>query len=812
MAVDKALSGILGEPPYVDGPDLTIEVDSDAPMGVEIGEDGVVIDFDPSPVAEDVPFDANLAEYIEESELTVIGLDLLDAYRADRRSREPWEDAYRKGLKLLGLEIEERNEPWPGACGVFHPLLTESVVRFQSHAVMESFPPTGPVKMRVVGELTNEKDKQAKRVRTDMNYIATVLMPEYRPEHERMLFNLALSGSGFKKSWYDPIKQRSCSMYVPPDDLVVSYGTTDLRTSPRFTHVVRETMNTILQRQVVGFYRDVEVVEQYKDYSETEEARAEIAGEEPDEQYDDREVLYECHVEFDMPEPFDDPDGIARPYVITFTQTGKVLSIYRNWREDDPTYKPRQHFSHYLYLPGPGFYGIGLIHLLGGLTKSSTSILRQLVDAGTLANLPGGFKAKGFRVKGEDEPIAPAEWRDVDIPGEKIADSLYPLPYKEPSTVLYQLLGTISDEGRRLGSIAEMDIPTGGQETPVGTMLAWMERALKVMSAVQSRLHNSMAQELQILHDIIRDYMPAEYPFDTDPGATRTMDYDGRVDVIPVSDPNASTMAQKVVCYQVAMTSAQQAPPGTYNMSELHRGLLEALNMPNAEKIIPIEDDLVNTDPVSENMRILTQEAVKVFPQQDHEAHIRVHMAAMQDPKIAAMIGQNPAANAIMAAAHAHVTEHVAHQYRREIEKMIGAPIPNYGDTLPEDVEKSVSKLMADAADRVLEKDRREAQAMEAARKAQDPIIKMQQEELALKKQKQADDKELKNRELDIREKEIRSDDRQVGAKIGADLVKAGQADVSKKRIAGVKAGIDVLKIQAEKDKDNADGGSSSED
>jgi len=796
MAVDKRLPDFAGEPLAEEG--IVIEVPDDDVVTTETEDGGVVIDFEATKEpGEDVQFDANLAEHLEDAELTVIGLELLEDYRADRTSRSEWEEAYRKGLKLLGLKVEERMDPWPKACGVFHPLLTEAIVRFQSHAVMETFPPSGPVKTKIIGKKTKEREKQSARIREDMNYITTKTMPEYRSEHERMLINLALAGSGFKKCWNDPVKKRPVAMYVPADDLVAAYGTTDLREATRFTHVMREPINTIRKRQVVGFYRDIDIIENTKEYSETEETHDEVSGEASDLHHDNREVLYEVHVDYDLPSPFDDPDGIARPHIVTLDAGGEVLSIYRNWLEDDETMQARQHFSHYVYLPGLGFYGIGLIHLIGGLTQSATSIIRQLVDAGTLANLPGGFKARGFRVKNEDDPHEPGQWRDVDIPGEDIAKSLFPFPYKEPSAVLFQLLGMVTEEGRRLGSIAEMDIPSSSGEMPVGTTLAFMERSLKVMSAVQSRLHASMEIELTVLANLIRDHMPDEYPFETDPGATRALDYDDRVDVCPVSDPNATTMAQKAVVHQVVMQAASQAPPNTYNMSELHRGFVDALNMPNADKVVPVEDDLVITDPVSENMRLLTQEPVKVFPSQDHEAHIRVHMAAMEDPKIKQLVGQNPAAQAIAAAGHAHIAEHVAHQYRREIEKMVGAQLPAYEEVLPEDVERNVSKLMADAADKVLKKDIREAQAMENARQSEDPILQIQKAEQALKEQTQKDDVALKSRELDIKASEVKSRTRQAGAKIGADLVTDEKKESTKRQIAGVEAGIRVLEGQS---------------
>jgi hypothetical protein len=697
------------------------------------------------------------------------------------------------------MKIEERTQPWAGAAGVFHPVLTEAVVRFQAQAMSELFPAAGPVRTKVLGKRDQEKIDQAKRVEDEMNYLLTEEMTEYRDETEQMLFRLPLAGSAFKKVYYDPIMERPCAMFVPAEDFVVSYGAADLATAPRYTHVMKKTPNEIAELQFNNFYVDVDLPEPEADYSDIQEKYDEIDGETAVMEDDDRHTILEIHADLMMPEPFDDPDGLARPYVVTIDKSSlTVLSIRRNWYEDDIKKRKRAHFVHYRYLPGLGFYGTGLIHLIGGLAKSATSILRQLIDAGTLSNLPAGLKARGLRIKGDDSPLMPGEFRDVDVPGGAIRDSIAFLPYKEPSSVLYQLLGNIVEEGRRIGSVADVQVGNLNPQAPVGTTLALMERSMKVMSGVQARLHAALKNELRILAKIVKDYMPAEYAYEMEGEFSRQQDFDKRVDVIPVSDPNAATMAQRVVQYQAAMQLAQQAP-NLYNMGKLHRQMLEVLGIKDADEIIKLPDDIKPSDPVTENMAILKQEPVKAFKYQDHEAHIQVHIAAMQDPKLQEIVGQSPFAGAIQAAMAAHITEHVAFQYRKEIEKQLGVPMPDEEKPLPEDVELEISRLAAEAAQKLLRKDQAEAAQKQAMQQQQDPLTQIQQRELALKEaefehKKQLDiaklqsDMQSKAVNAELQKDRLESEEKREGARLGVKVA----TETDKARREDVKQGIEL--------------------
>ncbi len=653
--------------------ELTVEIVNPDSISMETEDGGVVIDFEGS-LSEDLmgpDHDSNLAEFIEESELESMASELVSDFESDRESRSDWARAYVKGLDLLGMKIEDRQQPWAGASGVFHPVLTESVVRFQAQAMGELFPASGPVRSKIMGKMTPEKADQANRVQNEMNYLLTEEMTEYRDELEQMLFKLPLAGSAFKKVYYDPLMDRPCAVFVPSEEFVVSYGATDLMTCPRYTHVMKKSENEIRELQVAGFYRDVELPAPSPDFSDIQEKYDELDGESAVIEDDDRHTILEMHVTINMPDEFDDPDGIARPYVVTIDKSSReILSIRKNWYEDDQRKKKRLHFVHYRYLPGLGFYGTGLIHLIGGLAKSATSILRQLVDAGTLSNLPAGLKARGLRIKGDDTPLMPGEFRDVDVPGGAIRDSITFIPYKEPSSVLYSLLGNIVEEGRRIGSVADIQVGDMNAQAPVGTTLALLERSMKVMSGVQARLHAAMKKELRLLAKIVHDYMPDEYAYEVDGDFSRTADFDKRIDVIPVSDPNAATMSQRIMQYQAALQLAQQAPQ-LYDMGKLHRQMLEVLGIQDADDLIKLPDDIKPADPVTENMMILKQEPVKAFKYQDHEAHLAVHMAAAQDPKLAQMIGQSPFAQVIQQAMAAHITEHVAFQYRREWRKCL---------------------------------------------------------------------------------------------------------------------------------------------
>lgn len=739
MAIEKPMepSDILLEEDDMES-DLAIIVEDPETLEVVMDDGSVVVQFGQNPFEDTDPdaaptHDANLAEHIEDDELEHIASELVDHFQSDRESRGDWASAYIKGLDLLGMKVEDRTEPWNGASGVYHPMMTEAVIKFQAQAMGELLPAAGPVRTKIMGKLTTEKYEQAQRVETELNYLITEKMPDYRDEMEQMLFKLPMAGSAFKKIYFDPITERPVSQFVPAEDLVVSYGASNLRTAPRFTHVMKKTSEEILKLQVNGFYRDIELPEAVKDITDIEEKYNELEGSDVTFSDDPRHTILEMHVDLDLPEPFDDENGVALPYVVTIDKSSSiVLAIRRNWYEDDAKREKRMHVVHYPYLPGMGFYGTGLIHTLGGLTKSATSIMRQLIDAGTLSNLPAGFKARGMRITGDNTPIMPGEFRDVDVPAGTIKDSIVPLPYKEPSGVLYSLLGNVVEEGRRVGAVGDIQMKDVNAQAPVGTTLALMERSMQVMSGIQARLHAAMKQELRILARIVHDYMPEEYAYEMDEPANRISDFDGRVDVIPVSDPNAATMAQRIMQYQAALQLAQQAPQ-MYNMGKLHRQMLEVLGIQDADDIIALPEDIKPSDPVTENMAILKQEPVKAFAYQDHEAHIQTHMMAMQDPKIQQVVGQSPFASAIQSSWMSHITEHVALQYRVEIQKQLGVELPDPEAPLPEDIELQVSRLVAQAADKLFQKGAAEAAAEQAAAQQQDPLTQIQQRELMIK-------------------------------------------------------------------------------
>jgi len=824
MAVDKSLYEApvgLGALPE---PDLVIEVED--PESMTIGMDGALIELmKEEPRAEQ--FDANLAEFISEGDLQSLASELIGHCEQDLSSRKDWLDTYIKGLKILGIRYEERTEPWPGACGVFHPLLMESAVKFQSETIMETFPAAGPVKTKIVGRETPEKKDAAIRVADDMNYQLTEVMKEYRPEHERLLLSLALSGNAFKKMYFDPSLNRQTAVFIPAEDIIVPYGAPNLESSERVTHRMRKTKNELRKLQYAGFYRDIDLGDPVRTMDEVEKQKAEDQGFSAS--MDDRFQLLEMHVNLDLAGYADtDEDnnetGIALPYVVTIEKgTGTVLAIRRNWREDDKLKEKRQHFVHYGYIPGFGFYYFGLIHLIGGHSKAATSLLRQLVDAGTLSNLPGGLKSRGLRIKGDDTPIAPGEFRDVDVPSGAIRDNILPLPYKEPSQTLSLLMDRIVEEGRRFAAVSDLKVSDMSSQAPVGTTLAILERVLKVMSAVQARIYYTMKQEFKLLAGIIRDNTPDEYSYEPEVGdrKAKKADYDD-VDVIPVSDPNAATMSQKIVQYQAVLQLSQTAPQ-IYDMPYLHRQMIETLGVKNAQKIIPVEDDMKPVDPVTENMNILTGKPVKAFLYQDHEAHIRVHMSAMQDPKIMQIVGQNPQAQQLMGAAQAHLMEHIAFEYRKQIEKQLGSTLPpppdkdNDESYLPEAVEIQISQLAAQAAAQLLQKDMAEAQAQQVAQQQQDPIIQMQQQELQLraqelqlkaqqmqvdaqirmeeqkrKIQKDAVDAAARVDELELRQAEASARQQLEAAKMGVDI----QKDKAKQQAEGVRLGMEIAKAK----------------
>ena len=719
-----------------------IEIEIEDPESVSVGIGGLEIDLMPGEdVVEPEDFDSNLAEFMDEGELQKIGSAVMELVDADINSRRDWVEMYVKGLEVLGMKYEERTEPWNGACGVFSTVLTEAAVRFQSETIIETFPAAGPVKTEIMGAINRLKEEAAERVREDMNYQLTEVMVEYRPEHERMLFNLGLAGAAFKKVYFDPNLDRQVSIFVPAEELIMPYGASNVRSSERVSHLMRKTKNDIRKLQVAGFYCDVDLGEPMTLTTDIEKKKADDQGYSLTD--DDRYHIYEIHLDYDLP-GYEDPDEIARPYVLTIDKgTNKVLAIRRNWEETDPKKLKRQHFVQYDYVPGFGAYGFGYIHLIGGYARAGTARIRQLIDAGTLSNLPGGLKARGLRVKGDDTPIAPGEFRDVDVASGSIKDNIMTLPYKEPSQVLAGLLEKITEEARRLGSIADMNVSDMSANAPVGTTLALLERQLKTMSAVQARVHYSMKQEFKLLKAIIRDYAPKEYEFDPASGdrMAKQADYDA-VDVIPVSDPNSATMAQRIMQYQAVIQLAQGAPQ-IYDLPVLHRQMIEVLGIKNADKLVPVEDDMKPRDPVSENMSFLTGKPTKAFIYQDHDAHIAVHTAMMQDPLMMQQIGQNPQAQAMQAAIQAHIAEHLAFAYRKQVEEQLGLPMPKPDEEMPEELELGLSRMVAKAAQQVLAQSKGKAQQQQAQQAMQDPMIQIQMKELAVKEQ-EADTKQLK--------------------------------------------------------------------
>jgi len=794
-------------------PDLQIEIED--PEAVRIKTGGVEIEIEPGEGSD--AFGANLAEDMSEQELATLAGELLGDYDTDLTARKDWLDIYVKGLKLLGLKYETRTEPWAGACGVFHPLLMESAVKFQSETIMETFPASGPVRTHIIGKETPEKKDAAVRVKEDMNYELTEVMREYRPEHERLLISLCLSGNAFKKIYFDPALERQTAVFIPSEDMVVPYGAMNLESAERVTHRMRKTKNELRRLQVAGFYRDEDLGEPMTVMDDVEKEKAREQGFSAS--VDNRYQLLEMHVNLDL-EGYEDEDddgeqtGIALPYVVTIEKgTQTILAIRRNWLEDDKLKMRRQHFVHYGYIPGFGFYYFGLIHLIGGHAHAATSLLRQLVDAGTLSNLPGGLKARGLRIKGDDTPIAPGEFRDVDLPSGAIRDNILPLPYKEPSQTLSLLMDKIVEDGRRFAAVADLKVSDMSAQSPVGTTLAILERVLKVMSAVQARIHYTMKQEFKLLRDIIRDNTPDEYSYEPEVGSKKAKkaDYDS-CDVLPVSDPNASTMSQRVVQFQAVLQLSAGAPQ-IYDLPYLHRQMIETLGVKNAAKIVPLVEDMKPVDPVSENMAIMNGKPVKAFLYQDHEAHLAVHMAAMKDPKLAAIMGQNPGAQALMASAQAHIMEHVAFAYRKEIEKQLGASLPPMKDegadaedrTLPPEIEVQLSQLAAQAAAKLLQKDVAEVQGQQAQQQAQDPLIQMQQQELQIKMQdvqrkqkKDIMDAAGKADELKLKEAALDAKQQADGMRIGVEIQKHKAQLATQQETEGTRMGVDIAKHKAQ--------------
>ena len=818
MAIDKSLSqaplGLDQLDPEMMGDEPALEITIEDPEAVEIGIDGKPILRIEEAEEDEEKFDENLADVISEAALQTIASELTSDFEDDVGSRKDWIQTYVDGLELLGLKIEERSEPWEGACGVYHPLLSEALVKFQAETMMETMPAAGPVKTQIIGKETPEKKDAAERVQNDMNYQITDVMKEYRPEHERMLWGLGLAGNAFKKVYFDPSLGRQVSMYVPAEDVVVPYGASSLEAAERVTHVMRKTENDVRRLQHDGFYRDVDLGDPVQVMDEVEKKIAEKLGFRAT--TDNRFKLLEMHVELDLPgfehkDDDDEPTGIALPYVVTIEKgTNTILAIRRNWRPEDDTHQKRNHFVHYPYIPGFGFYAFGLIHLIGAFAKSGTSIIRQLVDAGTLSNLPGGFKTRGLRIKGDDTPIAPGEFRDVDVPSGTMRDNLLPLPYKEPSQVLYSLLGTIVEEGRRFAGSTELSVSDMSANAPVGTTLAILERTLKTMSAIQARIHYSMKQEFQLLKDIIRDYTPDEYGYEPVEGSrmAKQSDYD-MVYVLPVSDPNAATMAQKVVQYQAALQLAQTAPQ-LYDLPLLHRQMLDVLGIKNYQKLVPMAEDMRPTDPVAENQNILKSKPVKAFIEQNHQAHIAVHMAPMQDPKIQQVLSMNPQmAQQLQMAMMAHINEHLGFEYRLQVERTMGMqlpPMPKDGEEpkqMPPEMADQVAQMAAAASQQLLMQNQQEVQAQQAQQQMQDPIIQMQQQELQIKAaeqqrkaQKDMIDAQLKQEQIAVERERIKAQQQTAGAQAAMKAATDREAREAAQKVEGSKAGLEIIKLR----------------
>ena len=810
--IDKAL---YQQPVGIDAlaeQESPLEIEIVDPEEVTIGMDGMEITIGKGSPDEE-GFDDNLAEYIDDGALQSLAGDLIADIDQDKQSRKEWEKTYVDGLKLLGLQIEERTEPWQGACGVFHPMITEAVVRFQAETITETFPAQGPVRSKILGKETPETKEIAANVEDDMNNELTEVMTEYRSEHERMLWSLPATGSAFKKVYYDPSLGRQVSMFIPAEDMLLPYGATDLDTCYRVTHVMRKTKNEIVKLQQAGFYLDIDLPDAPKDRTDIQKAKDKETG--FNDLNDDRYTIYECHVDLnldgyeDMTEDEDGEEvetGIMLPYVVTIIKgTNDILSIRRNWKEDDDLRLKRQHFVHYQYIPGFGAYGFGLFHLIGGFAKSATSLMRQLVDAGTLSNLPGGLKSRGLRIKGDDTPIAPGEWRDVDVASGNIRDSILPLPYKEPSATLYNLMQTIVDEGRRFAATADMKVSDMSAQAPVGTTLALLERQLKVMTAVQARVHFALKQEFKLLKNIIRDYTDPDYKYNPEYGSRKAKkaDYD-LVDIIPVSDPNAATMSQRVIQYQAVIQMAQMAPD-IYNLPELHRGMLNVLGIKNAEKLVPIEEDMRPIDPVQENQNALKGKPMKAFIHQNHDAHIQVHMMLVQDPMIQQFIGQNPQAQKIMGAITAHIAEHVGFKMRQQIEQQLGMPLPPEDEKLPPQIEIALSGMMAQAAQQVLMQDQAKAAQMQAQQQAQDPVLQLQmqelqikQQELELKKQKIMMDAAAKADAQALKEQEVSGKLELDALRTGAQIKESEFKQQFEQERAGLQMGADIAKSKAQ--------------
>ena len=815
LGLDSGLDSGLDGVEEMDIPDLEIEVID--PEEITLADGSMEITLIPGNDLSSADFDSNLAEFMDEDDIRKLSKDLMESVESDISSRKDWTETYVKGLDIIGFKYEERSQPWEGACGVNSTVLAEAAIRFQAETMSETFPAAGPVKTKILGSETKEKEEAAARVKADMNYELTENMVEYRPEHERMLYSLGLAGSSFKKVYYDPNLGRQVALYISAEDVIVPYGASTIEHAERVTHIMRKTQNEVTKLQVSGFYRAIDLEEPEPYHSDIEEKKAEEGGYSLND--DDRYTLYEIHADL-VVEGLDDEDGIARPYVVTIERgSDEVLAIRRNYEEDDPLTLKRQHFVHYVYVPGFGFYGLGLIHIIGGYARAGTSLIRQLVDAGTLSNLPGGLKSRGLRIKGDDSPIEPGEFKDVDVPSGSIRDNIMPLPYKEPSQTLLALLNQITTEGRRLGAISDMDISDMSANAPVGTTLALLERTLKPMAAVQSRVHYSMKQEFKLLKSIMAEYAPVEYAYQPHRGevTAKRADY-MMVDVIPVSDPNSSTMAQRVVQYQTVLQMSEKAPQ-IYDLPQLHRQMIEVLGVKNADKLVPTKDDAKPTDPISENMDALVGKPMKSFIYQDHQAHITTHTSFMQDPMVAQMIGQNPQAKQIMASLQAHIAEHLGFAYRTQIEEKLGVPLPAPNEELPEEVEVQLSRLVAQAGQQLTQANQKQAAQQKAQQQQQDPIIQMKQAELQIKQaeeqRKAANDQadqQVKQAELQMKKQKMMIDAKiaseQINvekAELAIDAKRQGVKDAATKRVEDNKVDLEVARMMQQQRQSKGD-------
>ena len=814
-AAPEGLEDSITDMEEMEVPEMEIEIVD--PESVTLSDGSMEITIVPGNEVDFSEFGANLAELMEENDLETLSSDLVGQVNTDIEGRKDWADTFVKGLDVLGFKYEERTDPWDGACGVNSTVLAEAAIRFQAETMSETMPAAGPVKTKVLGQETKEKTEAAERVKSDMNYELTENMVEYRPEHERMLYSLGLAGSAFKKVYYDPNLGRQAAIYISAEDVIVPYGASNIEAAERVTHVMRKTKNELKKLQAGGFYRDVDLGDPEPYHTDIEEKKAEDGGYSLTD--DDRYAVYEIHADL-LIEGVDDDDDIARPYVVTIERgSGEVLSIRRNYVEGDPLTLKRQHFVHYNYVPGFGFYGLGLIHIIGGYARAGTSLIRQLVDAGTLSNLPGGLKSRGLRIKGDDSPINPGEFKDVDVPSGSIRDNIMPLPYKEPSQTLLALLNQITTEGRRLGAISDMDISDMSANAPVGTTLALLERTLKPMAAVQARVHYAMKQEFKLLKAIMAEYAPTDYAYVPTRGevSAKRSDY-LMVDVIPVSDPNNSTMAQRVVQYQTVLQMSAQAPQ-IYDLPQLHRQMIEVLGVKNADKLVPTKDDAKPADPISENMDALIGKPMKAFIYQDHDAHIATHMSFMQDPMVAQMIGQNPQAKQIMASLQAHIAEHLGFSYRKKIEEKLGAPLPTPNEEMSEDMEVQLSRLVADAGKQLQQANQQQAAQKQAQQKQQDPIIQMKQAELQIKQaeeqRKAANDQadtQIKQAELQMKQQKMMIDAKMASeqlnidkAELAIDAKRQGVKDMTAKRVEDNKVDLEVAKIMAATQKPRGD-------